>query len=95
MNISESTLKRRIAETKGKHYYKAKGRPEVAFSFLFLCFTGLRMGEASKLAWKDVMDDRINNQGNQNIVCISLPSVIPSVKRIIEFNERTSRSCKR
>ncbi len=31
-----------------------QGRPEVAFTFLFLCFTGLRMGEARAAKWKDL-----------------------------------------
>ena len=83
MNVSESTLKRRIAETKGKYYYKAKGRPEVAFSFLFLCFTGLRMGEARKLAWKDVMDDRIIIRGTKTSSAFRFLPLFPQLREFL------------
>ncbi|MBC8347588.1 MAG: site-specific integrase [Verrucomicrobia bacterium] len=64
MGVSKSTLCRIIAEANGTPP-KRKGRPEVAFTFLFLCFTGLRMGEARALRWKDVEEDRIIIRGTK------------------------------
>ena len=84
MNVSESTLKRRIAETKGKHYYKARGRPEVAFSFLFLCFTGLRMGEARKLTWKDVQGDRIIIRGTKTSSAFRFLPLFPQLSELLD-----------
>ena len=56
MKVSLSTAKRRIAEARGMTYYFKVGRLEVAYTFLFLCYTGLCLGEARKLFWKDILD---------------------------------------
>ena len=41
-------------------------RPEVAFTFQFLSYTGMRLGEARNLVWEDVEKDRIIIRGTKS-----------------------------
>jgi integrase len=41
-------------------------RAEVAFTFQFLSFTGMRLGEARNLVWNDVEEDRIIVRGTKS-----------------------------
>ena len=41
-------------------------RVEVAFTFQFLSFTGMRLGEARNLVWSDVAEDRIIIRGTKS-----------------------------
>jgi len=63
MNVSLSTLKRRIAEQQRPH--RLKPRPEASFTFLFLCFTGLRLGEAKAIRWSNIKSDHIVVEGTK------------------------------
>ena len=63
MNVSVSTLKRRIAEHRRPH--RLKPRPEASFTFLFLCFTGMRLGEAVKIKWSNIKSDHIVVEGTK------------------------------
>jgi integrase len=65
MKASLSTVKRRITEEKnGKKSNVA--RTETVFTFLFLCYTGLRKSEATNLKWGDVKKDQIVVRGTKS-----------------------------
>jgi integrase len=83
MGVSKSTLCRIIAEANGTPP-KRKGRPEVAFTFLFLCFTGLRMGEARALRWKDVEEDRIIIRGTKTDSAYRSLPIYPQLAALLE-----------
>jgi integrase len=84
MKVSLSTAKRRIAEARGKTYYLKVGRPEVAYAFLFLCYTGLRLGEARKLSWEDVLDDRIIIRGTKTTSAFRFLPIYPNLANLLE-----------
>ena len=84
MKVSLSTAKRRIAEARGKTYYLKVGRPEVAYAFLFLCYTGLRLGEARKLSWEDVLDDRIIIRGTKTTSAFRFLPIYPNLSNLLE-----------
>jgi integrase len=83
MGVSKSTLCRIIAEANGNPP-KRKGRPEIAFTFLFLCFTGLRMGEARALRWKDVEEDRIIIRGTKTDSAYRSLPIYPQLAALLE-----------
>lgn len=84
MGMSLSTAKRRIAEARDKTYYIKVGRPEVAFTFLFLCYTGLRLGEARKLTWKDILDDRIIIRGTKTTSAFRFLPIYTNLANLLE-----------
>lgn len=84
MEVSLSTAKRRIAEARGKKCYFRIGRPEVAYTFLFLCYTGLRLGEARKLTWKDVLDDRIIIRGTKTTSAFRFLPIYPNLAKLLK-----------
>jgi len=84
MSVSKATLNRRIAETKGKSGYKKIGRPETAFTFLLLCYTGLRLGEARKLTWKDIEDDRIIIHGTKTDSAFRFLPLYPQLQDLLQ-----------
>jgi integrase len=83
MSVSKATLNRRIAETKEKSGYKKIGRPETAFTFLLLCYTGLRLGEARKLEWKDIEDDRIIIHGTKTTSAFRFLPLYPQLRNLL------------
>ena len=84
MGISKSTLNRRIMESKGKLDYKRIGRSETAFTFLLLCYTGLRLGEARELLWKDIEDDRIIIHGTKTTSAFRFLPLYPQLKDLLK-----------
>ena len=83
MGVSKSTLNRRIRESKGNLDRKRIGRPETAFTFLLLCYTGLRLGEARKLEWKDIEDERIIIHGTKTTSAFRFLPLYPQLKNLL------------
>ena len=65
MGVTRSTLIRIIATERGNPP-KRRGRPENTFTFRFLCYTGLRLGEAHAARWKDVAEGRLVVRGTKS-----------------------------
>jgi integrase len=84
MGVSLSTAKRRIKEVRGDSKNRKIHRPEVAFTFLFLCYTGLRLGEARKLTWKDILDDRIIIRGTKTTSAFRFLPIYPNLANLLE-----------
>ena len=64
MNASLATVKRRITEKK-RGPKGTQPNLETAFTFLFLSYTGMRLGEARRVQWQDVKDGHIVIKGTK------------------------------
>ena len=83
MNASLATVKRRIIENKRGPKSK-KLNPEAAFTFLFLSYTGMRLGEARGVQWKDVKEGYIIIRGTKTESSYRILPLWSELKRLIE-----------
>ena len=65
-------------------YEKQISRPEVAFTFQFLSYTGMRLGEARNLVWKDVAEDRIIIRGTKSKSAFRFLPIHPRLATLIQ-----------
>jgi integrase len=83
MNASLATVKRRISEEKTEPK-STSPCPEVAFTFLFLCYTGMRLGEARRVQWKDVKSDHIIIKGTKSKTSHRILPLWSELNRLVE-----------
>jgi integrase len=63
-------------------------RAEVAFTFQFLSFTGMRLGEARNLVWSDVKEDRIIIRGTKSKSAFRFLPIHPRLATLIRQIKR-------
>lgn len=83
MKASQSTVKRRIAEEKNGGKSNV-ARTETVFTFLFLCYTGLRKSEATNLKWGDVKKDRIVVRGTKSMASNRVLPIWQKLEQILD-----------
>ena len=83
MNASLATVKRRIMEKK-RGLKSKKLNPEAAFTFLFLSYTGMRLGEARGVQWKDVKEGYIIIKGTKTESSYRILPLWTELKRLME-----------
>ena len=82
MGVSLATFKRYLRRMGGES--RREGFREIRFTFLFLCYSGVRIGEARAIRWQDVEDDEIKVRGTKSDTSFRTVPVIPQMKELLE-----------
>ena len=82
MGVSLATFKRYLRRMGGES--RREGFREIRFTFLFLCYSGVRIGEARAVRWQDVEDDEMKVRGTKSDTSFRTVPVIPQMKELLE-----------
>ena len=82
MGVSLTTFKRYLRRMGGES--RREGFREIRFTFLFLCYSGVRIGEARAIRWQDVEDDEMKVRGTKSDTSFRTVPVIPQMKELLE-----------